>query len=130
MEKSTEEITKQIIQQRKQEHEQSMIDSIIAIYNQEYTDYQKYVDEIQKINNDIYKMNHDDFNYYIYMDYMPIVAPELFEYIKKKGEDQCTKDKMQKETIRILKTKCHYNIYNDLATPEEMEIVEQTLMGK
>lgn len=53
--------------------EHNLIDTIIDIYNGVYKDYDEYIKETRKLNDN-----------FIPTDYLIVLAPEVFEYIRSK----------------------------------------------
>lgn len=116
-------IVDKIMEEKRNEKDRLIIDALVDIYKQKYSTYQEYFDETKKINDDLYERYKDRLIFC--KDYLPIFDENTFNYIKSKGND----DYMARETIRILRKKSTYSVDLRLATEEEIEIVNATLLG-
>lgn len=116
-------IVDKIMEEKREEKDRLLIDALVDIYKQKYSNYQEYYDETRKINNEIYEKYKDRLIFC--QDYLPMVDEKIFNYIKSKGND----DYMARETIRILRKKSTYSVDLRLATEEEVKIVNDTLLG-
>ena len=116
-------IVDKIMEEKRDEKDRLIIDALVDIYKQKYSNYQEYFDETKKINDDIYERYKDRLIFC--KDYLPIFDEKIFNYIKSKGND----DYMARETIRILRKKSTFSVDLRLATEEEIKIVNATLLG-
>jgi len=116
-------IVDKIMEEKRDEKDRLIIDALVDIYKQKYSNYQEYFDETKKINDDLYERYKDRLIFC--KDYLPMFDEKAFNYIKSKGND----DYMARETIRILRKKCIFDVDPRLATEEEKEIISATLLG-